>query len=136
MTKPLHVSHAERSGVLTAFLAKSGFTANAAVFDTKRGFLDAYAGAVGSPMTELVEELGSDWEISNPGIYVKRWPCCYCTYRPIGGVLEFLEQHQFRNEDIIEIRVVSLPGTAHALITETPTSGVPPNLVPPTYSRP
>ena len=124
MTKPLHVGHAARSGVMAAFLAKAGFTANAAVFDIKRGFLDAYAGSDGSPISELVESLGNEWEISNPGIYVKRWPCCYCTYRPIGGVLEFLEQHQFRVEDITEIRVGFPPGTADALILETPTSGV------------
>jgi len=124
MTKPLHVGHAARSGVMAAFLAKAGFTANAAVFDIKRGFLDAYADSNGTPISELVESLGNEWEISNPGIYVKRWPCCYCTYRPIGGVLEFLELHQFRVEDITEIRVGFPPGTADALITETPTSGV------------
>lgn len=124
MTKPLHVGHAARGGVMAAFLAKSGFTANTSIFDIKRGFLGAYAGSDGSPMTALLEDLGSEWEISNPGIYVKRWPCCYCTYRPIGGVLEFLEKHQFQIEDISEIRVGFPPGTADALITDIPTTGV------------
>ena len=124
MTKPLHVGHAARNGIMATLLAKSGFTANTTIFDVNRGFLEVYAGADGPSMTELVNELGSKWEICNPGIYVKRWPCCYCTYRPIGGVLDFLNNRQIRAEDIIEIRVGFPPGTADALITETPTNGV------------
>lgn len=123
MTKPLHVGQAARNGVMSAFLAKSGFTASPSVMDGKRSFIDIYSMSDGEPISTLVKELGVQWEISRPGIYAKRWPCCYCTYRPIGGVLELLDQHDITADNIIEIRVGFPPGTADALILATPKTG-------------
>ncbi|HEX2940036.1 MAG TPA: MmgE/PrpD family protein, partial [Rhodopila sp.] len=42
MTKPLHVGHAVRDGLLAALLAEGGFTANPAAFEHKQGFLDVF----------------------------------------------------------------------------------------------
>lgn len=45
MTKPLHVGHASRNGLLAALLAADGFTASAGAFEHRQGFLEVFNGA-------------------------------------------------------------------------------------------
>ena len=45
MTKPFHVGHAARNGLLAALLAKEGMTANAGALEHPQGFFAVYNGA-------------------------------------------------------------------------------------------
>jgi 2-methylcitrate dehydratase PrpD len=121
MTKPFHAGHAARCGVLSAWMAKNGFTSNTEIFDARGGALDAYRGDhPGEPMADLVRSLGKPWEIIEPGIYVKRWPCCYSSHRTIGGLLNLIEQHRLRSEEIAEVAIGFLPGGDVALVSRDP----------------
>lgn len=121
MTKPFHAGHAARCGVLSAWMAKNGFTANAEIFDARGGALDTYRGdQPGEPMADLMRILGKPWEIIEPGIYVKRWPCCYSSHRTIGGLLNLVEQHRLRVEEISEVAIGFLPGGDVALVSRDP----------------
>lgn len=124
MTKPFHVGQAARGGVLSAWLAKHGHTADAALFDGKNNVLETYGAGDGAPLAELTGRLGNPWEIIDPAVWVKRWPCCYCNHRPVGGVLKLLQQHQIRTEEIISITVGFLPGTDTPLIYTDPQTGL------------
>jgi len=124
MTKPFHAGHAARCGVVSAWLAKHGHTADDAIFDGKNNVLETYAGDDGEPLSGLADRLGKPWEIIDPGNWVKRWPCCYSNHRAIGGVLKLLQQHQIRTEDIKSISVGFLPGTDTALIHTNPQTGL------------
>ena len=124
MTKPLHVGQAARCGVLSAWLAKHGHTADEAIFDGKNNILETYGAGDGAPLAELIGRLGNPWEIVEPANWVKRWPCCYCNHRPIGGVLKLLQQHQIRTEEIQSIAVGFLPGTDTPLIYTNPQTGL------------
>jgi 2-methylcitrate dehydratase PrpD len=124
MTKPFHVGHAARCGVLSAWLAKHGHTADDAILDGKNNVLETYGEGDGAPLAELSGRLAKPWEIIDPGVWVKRWPCCYCNHRAIGGALKLLEQHQIRTEEINAMTVGFLPGTDTPLIYTNPQTGL------------
>jgi 2-methylcitrate dehydratase PrpD len=121
MTKPFHAGHAARCGVLSAWMAGNGFTANDTILDGKGGVLDTYRGdQEGEALPDLVASLGRPWEIVEPGIYVKRWPCCYSSHRTIGGLFNLVEAHRLRAEEISEVAIGFLPGGDVALVSRDP----------------
>jgi len=124
MTKPFHAGHAARTGVLSAWMAKHGFTADESIFDGKNSVLDTYAGEGAVPLSALVDKLGSTWEMTDPGIYVKRWACCYCNHRPIGGLLELMSKHSIKPEEVTAIEIGFPPGSDTALVSHNPVTGL------------
>ena len=124
MTKPFHAGHAARCAVQSVWMARAGFTADAAIFDGKNSVLATYGGEGGMPLDAALDFLGKPWEMLEPGIYVKRWPCCYCNHRPIGGMLELIARHGIRADEVRAIEVGFLPGSDTALVSENPQTGL------------
>ena len=124
MVKPFHAGQAARCGVLSAWLAREGLTADGAIFDGKGGVLDTYRGADGQPMDELLGRLGRPWEVIEPGNYVKRWPCCYSGHRAVGGLFELIERHRLQADEISEVAIGFLPGGDSALVSRDPQTGL------------
>ncbi len=124
MTKPFHAGHAAKSGVMAAWLAKNGFTADTQIFDGKNNFFSTYAGDDAVPLESTVKNLGTPWEMVNPGIYVKRFPCCYCNHRPVGGMFEMIKQHGIKKEEVTKVRIGFLPGSDKPLIHFDPHTGL------------
>jgi 2-methylcitrate dehydratase PrpD len=120
MTKPFHAGNAARCGVLSVWMVRHGFTADGAIFDGRNSMFDTYAGDDGLPIQELVGQLGQTWEIAEPGVYVKRWPCCYSNHRAVGGLFELMERHALRADEVAEVAVGFLPGTDTALVSHDP----------------
>lgn len=124
MTKSHHVGHAAKCGITAAWLAGKGFTADMDIFDGKGGFIEAYRGERNTPLADGVLKLGAPWELESPGIYRKRWPCCYAAHRPVAGLLELLEENNIATADIRHIRVGYLPGVQHPMIHHNPVTGL------------
>lgn len=124
MTKPFHAGHAAKSGVIAAWLAKNGFTADTQIFDGKNHFFSTYAGEDAVPLESTLKHLGNPWEMVNPGIYVKRFPCCYCNHRPVGGMFELIKQHNIKADEVTRVRIGFLPGADKPLIHLKPKTGL------------
>jgi 2-methylcitrate dehydratase PrpD len=124
MTKPFHAGHAAKNGVLAATLAKHGFTADTSIFDGKDGFLSTYAGVDGQPLFELLARLAKPWEMIKPGIGYKRWACCYCNHRSIGGLLQMIPEHDIKPDEIEAIEIGFPPGSDAPLISNDPHTGL------------
>jgi len=124
MTKPFHAGHAARTGVVSAWLAREGFTADTAIFDGEHNVIDTYRDGDGEPLARLVEHLAAPWEMAEPGIYVKRWPCCYCNHRPIGGLLQLMAKHGIKADEVTAIAVGFPPGADTALVSHNPATGL------------
>jgi 2-methylcitrate dehydratase PrpD len=105
-------------------MAKHGFTADESIFDGKNSVLDTYAGEGAVPLSAVVDKLGSTWEMTDPGIYVKRWACCYCNHRPIGGLLELMRKHRIKPEEVTAIEIGFPPGSDTALVSHNPVTGL------------
>lgn len=124
MAKPFHIGQAAHAGVRSAWLAREGFTASTAMFDSPAGLLDTYRGDDGEDIARLAERLGAPWELLTPGINVKRWPCCYGSHRPLAALLALREQHALAPADIERIDVGFVPGNDAALISKSPDTGL------------
>ncbi|HYC47141.1 MAG TPA: MmgE/PrpD family protein [Burkholderiales bacterium] len=124
MAKPLHAGHAARTGVVCAWMAKHGFTADESILEGARSVLTTYAGEDGANLEDLAGQLGKPWEMQEPGIFVKRWPCCYCNHRPIAGLLELIRRHEIRAAEVIAVEVGFPPGADNALVSTNAQTGL------------
>ncbi|HEX6002758.1 MAG TPA: MmgE/PrpD family protein [Burkholderiales bacterium] len=124
MAKPFHAGHAARCGVLAAWLAGEGYTSDGGILDGPGGVLEVYRGTDGAEVDRLVSALGQNWEVLDPGNYVKRWPCCYSNHRAVGGLLQLIQEKKIAAEEVQEIAVGFLPGTDTALVSRDPHTGL------------
>lgn len=124
MTKPFHTGHAARTGVLSAWMAREGFTAAPDIFDGEPSFVHTYGAGDGGNAQVLLAALGTSWAAQEPGIYVKRWPCCYCSHRAIAGLQELIAEEGVEAADIEAIEIGFLPGSDAGLIASNPKTGL------------
>jgi len=84
MSKHLHPGKAAFNGVLSADLAKAGFTGAARILEGERGFMRAMSAS--DNVGALTERLGTSWKISE-NCY-KVWACCGHTHSAIDVILD------------------------------------------------
>jgi len=93
MTKPLHVGHCSRNGLLAALLASEGFTANPGAMEHKQGFLLVFNGAGNFDAEAILRDWASPWDILQPGVAIKQYPCCGSTHPAIDAMLMLVRAH-------------------------------------------
>lgn len=123
MTKPFHVGHAARAGVEAAWLARQGFTASPSVFEGLYSVFEVFGKQDGKAPCDALLMLGAPWSVLDPGLSVKRWPCCFGTHRALGGVLRLVEENGITADEVERIRVGFLPNTDKALLYSDPQTG-------------
>ena len=123
MTKPLHTGLAARSA-LTAFrLATSGFTAAPDIFESKAGFFAAYGTAASDPAV-TVKGLGRPFVVADPGLALKKFPCCYACHRGMDGLLELRKQLGFDAGSVEKAICRMPPGGMLVLTYPRPVTGL------------
>ncbi len=123
MTKPLHTGIAARSA-LTAFnLAAAGFTAAPDVLEAKAGFYSSYGVAESSPDI-TVKGLGKPYIIVEPGLALKKFPCCYASHRAIDGLLTLRAKLACDAAMIDKVICRMPPGGMHVLTYPRPATGL------------
>lgn len=100
MTKPLHVGHAARNGMLAALLAADGFTASANAFEHKQGFLNVFNGAGNYNEAAILADWGAPWDIVSPGVAIKQYPCCGSTHPAIDAMLMLVRDNDLTPEAV------------------------------------
>lgn len=123
MTKPLHTGWAARSALAATALAASGYTAAPDVLEGKAGFFAAYGVAESDPSV-TVAHLGKPWVLVDPGIALKKFPCCHACHRGMDGVLELRRRHGFAAEDVERLHCRMPPGGMRVLTYPRPTTGL------------
>ncbi len=119
MTKPLHAGWAAHNGVLAARLASRGFEADAKALEGPSGFLRAMSGGAEVDVEAVVGGLGEPWEVVEPGIGVKLYPCCYAIARAIDGAIDW--RHDGGDPGrIASVEIVVSPGTLLPLVKRPP----------------
>ena len=106
MTKPFHVGHCARNGLLAALMAEQGFEARHGVMEHKQGFLDVYNG----PGLHDAEKIFADWakpvELEAPGIALKQFPCCGSTHPAIAMMLKLVKEEGITAADVAKIEIL------------------------------
>jgi 2-methylcitrate dehydratase PrpD len=93
MTKPLHVGHASRNGLMAALLAADGFTAGEDAFEHRQGFFLVFNGAGNFSAEAMLADWAAPLDILKPGIAIKQYPCCGSTHPAIDAMLALVEEH-------------------------------------------
>ena len=123
MTKPFHPGHAARCGVHAARLAAKGMTGAAAALEGPVGFFAVFSFG-DARLTGLAEMMGRPFDLLAPGLNVKKYPCCFQTHRAADGVLDLVESHGVRAEDVEGVTVTVPTGGRQALIYDRPQTGL------------
>ncbi|WP_407542573.1 MmgE/PrpD family protein (plasmid) [Deinococcus radiomollis] len=98
MSKTLHPGKAAMNGVLSADLAKLGFTGAATILEGPRGFFAATTHEHDS--SRVTEGLGQMWKISENGY--KLYSCCGHTHTAIDAALELRAQQGWTARQVLE----------------------------------
>jgi 2-methylcitrate dehydratase PrpD len=116
MVKPLHAGTAAMNGIVSAYLARDGYTASDGALEGPFGFGKLFGGNM------LVEEcgtLGRPFHLAN-GFSIKKYPSCYSTHSGIDAILEILRKNPVDYRDIKEINCWVHPNHIAALPYKVP----------------
>lgn len=119
MTKPLHVGLAARNGVLSARLAKSGFTANSQVLEARNGFFDSYY-QTGKPDILVFDDLATRYALEQYGVRFKPYPCGGLTHTAIYATIHLRDEHKITPGSVDHIDVAVPADTAEPLVYRVP----------------
>jgi 2-methylcitrate dehydratase PrpD len=122
MTKPFHAGHAARSGVLSALMAREGWTASERAIEGPQGFLNVLG--AGKQALAPLATLGAPWKILTTGVAVKPYPSCACTHSIIDSTLEIRRAQGIRPEEVEEVTVAVAAGVPRILIHARPRTGL------------
>ncbi|MGH6660723.1 MAG: MmgE/PrpD family protein, partial [Rhodospirillales bacterium] len=109
MTKPLHVGHCARSGVLAVLLAKGGFTAGARAFEHPQGYLNVFNSAGNYDTAKIFERWADPLDIVEPGFGLKQCPCCGSTHPAIDAVLKLRREQDINADDVAAVEILTNP---------------------------
>ena len=93
MTKPLHVGQSARNGLYAALLAAEGFTSSTDAIEHRQGFLRVFNGDGNFNAEPIVAEWGAPWDIVDPGLAIKQYPCCGSTHPAIDAMLMLVREN-------------------------------------------
>ena len=123
MTKPLHSGWAARSALVAVELASVGWTANQQILEIPRGYLALYGDERSDP-EKIAPALGVPWVFVEPGVSLKKYPCCYASHRAIDAVFEIQAKHHFPVDEIDEVICTAPTGGTAALLYARPETGL------------
>jgi 2-methylcitrate dehydratase PrpD len=123
MTKPLHTGIAARSALTAWRLATCGFTAALDILEAKSGVFSTLGVAESDPDL-TVERLGRPFVIVDPGLALKKFPCCYASHRAMDGLLTLRSRLAFDASNVRKVICRMPPGGMQVLTYPRPLTGL------------
>lgn len=106
MTKPLHVGHCGRNGLLAALLAQRGFDGAADLLEHHQGFFQVFNGNGSFDAQAVLRDWCDPLEISGKTIGLKQFPCCGSTHASIHAALALARRHGIRAANIEKVEIL------------------------------
>lgn len=124
MTKSLHVGQAAKNGVLAAMLAKNGWISDRQILEGHFGFCNLFCGRGKYDLDDMAEYLGNPWEIINPGIKLKKYPCCGSIHSSLDAIFELLRKTPLKPNQVKKVECFVHPSKDHVLVHPRPNTGM------------
>ena len=120
MTKPFHPGGAARVGLMSALMAKHGYTASKRALEAPRGLLQVFSDK--TDWSQITDGLGQTWEVAL-NTY-KPFACGIVIHPAIDACIQLRELHRLKPADIAQVTI-----RVHSLVLEltgkkTPTTGL------------
>jgi len=122
MTKPLHVGHSGRAGLMAVLLAERGFEANPGAMEHHQGFLNVFNGSGNFDPAPLTDAWTDALAIELPTIGIKQFPCCGSTHQAIAAMLNLVQENNLKSNDVKAIEIATHPRRLRHTNTPHPTS--------------
>ena len=103
MTKPYHAGAAAENGVVAAKLAALGYESDPNALDGQWGYFQVTGGGVDA--MRIVGRLGNPYTLIWPGVSVKPYPCGSLNHPSMDTLLDLINEHDIRPEQVEEIRL-------------------------------
>jgi 2-methylcitrate dehydratase PrpD len=102
--KSVQVGEAARSGLRSALLAAANIVGHPGAFEHEQGFGAVYNGEDGFRSEPFDTSPTRRWDIIEPGLVVKQYPCCASAHPAVDAVLDLRDEIRDVS-DIDEIRI-------------------------------
>lgn len=106
-SKRLHAGHAAYGGLMSALLARNGFTGPTQIFEEVWGGFNHSFAPTSSDPDAYLRELGTCWKLHR--VSIKPHASCRSTHAAIDAVDNLLAQYHFTKDEIEEILVIINP---------------------------
>ncbi len=106
MTKPLHIGHCARNGLLASLLAERGFDSAPNALEHHQGFFNVFNGPGTFDISRLFDGWGEPWEITADTIGLKQFPCCGSTHPAIAMALSLRATEGFNIDELVSIEIM------------------------------
>ena len=103
--KGVHAGNAARAGVTSVLLAKKNYFADPEGIEGVCGFFSAFHGTGNYNLDKVAEGLGTHWSIVDPGLTIKRYPCCGGNLRALDATQGLLLEHGIKCDDVAQLEV-------------------------------
>ena len=114
MLKAFHIAKAARNGVTAGRLTQSGFTAHPAAIEIDWGFCNAFNGKGNYDLAAMLAQLGRPYDLVDPGLVIKVYPCCGLIHSALDGVLGLATEHDITPQQVKHVRI-----SVHELVPPT-----------------
>jgi 2-methylcitrate dehydratase PrpD len=122
MTKPFHAGKAAEGGVLSALLARNGFTASERILEAKRGFCATFS--VQYDLDKIFDTLGNPLDLVSPGVHTKAYPSCLATHPIIDAAMSLAESYDIPPEEVESVECWISPTASDMLMHSKPQTGL------------
>jgi len=121
--KGIHAGNAARAGVTSVLLAKKDYFADPDGIDGDYGFFSAFHRTGNYNLDKVADGLGKHWSIVDPGLTIKRYPCCGGNLRALDAARGLLEEHGIKFDEVARLEVDVHPDLLCTVRFHKPTQG-------------
>lgn len=114
MLKVYHIGKAARNGVNAARLVQHGFIGHPSALEIEWGFCNAFNGKGHYDLRAMLDGLGQPYDLVDPGLVIKMYPCCGLVHSVIDGVIDLAREHDVAPAQVKHARV-----SVHELVPPT-----------------
>ena len=124
MTKPFHVGNAAKNGIISAMMAKEGFTAAQDPLEGQFGFCHAFSGGHSYDLNKILQNWGEPYQVISPGPGIKLYPCCGSAHGALDAIFPLIQKYSVPPEKISAIEVSVPFDPPRSLIHDDPQTGL------------
>jgi 2-methylcitrate dehydratase PrpD len=121
--KGIHAGNAARAGVSSVMVAQRDYFADPDGLDGDYGFYSAFHGAGNYDLSKGGDKLGTHWSIVEPGLTIKRYPCCGGNLRALDAARAIIEENGVKFDDAAKLEVDVHPDLLCTVRFHKPTEG-------------
>lgn len=123
MTKAMHPGNAARSGVIAAFLAEKGFSADPDIMNGEFGFCSLFSAGKISNIPPRNMVLPIEWKLLSIGLAFKPYPSCRDSHGCVDGALYLANKFEILPDQVDSVVCYVSPEQARNLRFADPKNG-------------